>query len=500
MKNGLYAFLFIFIIVGCGEDTVDFEATGTITGTVLSQADQSPIANVEISTNPSSSTVFTDVNGDFVLNDVLEDSYAVQADALGFETAFESVTVTGDNISSVAFQLVTSEDENLSPLAPTLIFPEDGADDIEISVTLEWEAIDPEGDELDFIIEVRNGTTSEIELFEVTADSTLTITDLNLSTSYFWQVIASDGINAPVSSSIREFTTLESPSNPLLFVREMDGNNVIFSGNQSEGSIDVNIFQLTQETTNSFNPRKNNDIDRIAFLRTVAGESQLFTMDLAGEDIQQLTSAIPVQGFRQESLRYTWYNNGQQLLYPSFNRLVSVNNDGSGTSILYETTDGSIISEIAAPEFDTDLVILKTNNVLGYEVRIFVVRLSTGMTENIILEGENGAAGSIDITASGDEVLFFRDLSGSQNAQYRIFEGRLFLHNIMAGTTTPIDTGVNSGQNDLEVTFLPDEGGILFTRVGNNNGATPGVYTRPFDNAVLESRQLFTTASMGDWE
>lgn len=496
----LYVGFILLVMVGCSEDTVDFEPTGTITGSVISSIDQEALSNVEISTNPSSSTVFTDSNGDFVINNVLAGSYAVQADAGGFETAFESVTVTGDNISSVAFQLQPSQDDNLSPTAPILVFPEDGADDVELEVVLEWDAFDPEGDELEFIVELRNGTTSEIEMFEVVGDSTLTVTNLNLSTSYFWQVIASDGNNAQVSSSISVFTTLESPSNPLLFVREMSGNNVIFSGNELEGSVDVSTFQLTQETSNSFRPIKNNAINRIAFLRTVSGESQLFTMDLAGEDITQLTGAIPVQGFRQESLRYTWYNDGQQLLYPSFNRLMTVNNDGSGTSILYETTDGSIISEVATPDFDEDLVVLKTNNVLGYDVRIFTVRLSTGMEETIILEDVNGAAGGIDISASGNEILYFRDISGSQNNQYRIFEGRLFIYNISEDITLAIDTGTNTGQNELGASFLPNEGGVLFTRVGNNIGATPGVFVQTFDNTVDQSTQLFTNAFMSNWE
>lgn len=496
---GITSFV-LFIAISCSEDTVDFEETGTITGTVLSEDSQQPIANAEISTNPSSSTVFTNTNGNFTINDVLVDSYAVQAEANGFEIGFESATVTADNISNVAFQLDISAQDNLPPTAPVLLFPEDGADNIDIQVDLAWDSIDPEGEELTFTVELRNGTTSEIESFEVVSDSLLTVTGLDLSTSYFWQVIATDDINEPVSSAIRQFTTLESPTNPILFVREIGDNNVIFSGNQEDGSIDFNILQLTDESLNSFRPHKNNEINRIAFLRTVSGNTQLFSMDLAGEDIEQLTTTIPVQGFRAEELDFTWYNNGAQLLYPNFDRLVSINNDGSGSTILYETPDEALISEIATPDFDTDLVILKTNDLMGYNVRIVVVRLSTGMEEAVILEGEDGAAGGIDVTASGNEILYTRDLSGSQNNQYRIFQARPFVYDVTNDTTIAIETDVNAGQNVLDTSFLPTEAGIIFTRVGNNNGATPGVFVREFDVNAMNDSQLFTGSLMPDFQ
>lgn len=498
-KWGLLVLLILCLGISCSEDTVDFMETGTITGTVLSEESQQPIANAEVSTNPSSSTVFTNNNGDFIINDVLVDNYAVQAEASGFVIGFEAVTVTADNISNVAFQLSLSGQDNFPPSTPQLIAPEDGADNIDIQVDLEWTAVDPEGEDLDFTIELRNGSTSEIESFQVVADSTLTVTGLDLSTTYFWQVIASDNINEPVSSSIRQFTTLESPTNPILFVREINDNRVIFSGNQEEGNSDVNVLQLTEDSVNSFSPKRNSEVNRIAFLRTVAGESQLFTMDLAGEDVQQLTSNIPVQGFRTEALDFTWFNNGAQLLYPNFNRLVSINNDGSGTDIVYQTPDDSLISEVVSPEFDNDLVVIKTNDLSGYNTRIVLIRLSTGAEEAVILDGETGAAGGINITSSGNEILYFRDVTGSQNDQYRIFEARPFIYNVANDATLAVETDVNAGQNVLDTSFLPTEAGIIFTRVGNDNDATPAVFTRSFDVNAMNDSVLFNAASMPDF-
>jgi len=488
------------IVVSCTEDTIDFEETGTLTGTVISELSQEPLANTEISTNPSSSTVFTNENGDFIINDILVDSYAVQAEAPGFVVGFESVTITADNISNVAFQLQVGAQDNVSPSTPELLSPDDGADNIDIQVELAWSSIDPEGEELNYTIELRNGSTGEIETFEVVADSTLLVSGLDLSTTYFWQVAVTDNVNEPVVSTIRQFTTLESPLNPILFVKTVNNNSVIFSGDQVEGSTDVNVLQLTNNTSNSFNPHKNVDANKIAFLRTIGGETQLFTMDFAGEDIQQLTTSISVMGFRSDAIDFTWHNSGAQLLYPNFDRLISINNDGSGSTIVYETSDNSLISEVVSRGMETDLVVIKTNDLLGYNARIILVRLSTGTEEAVILEGESGAAGGIDISSTGNEVLYFRDVNGDQNNQYRIFQARPFLFNITMNSTTAIDTGVNLEENVINTSFLPTEAGIIFTRVANNFGATPSVFIRSFDSDIMNDRLIFNAASMPDFE
>lgn len=491
--------LLFLLTASCSEDTVDFQETGTITGTVLSSENLEPLNNVEISTNPSSSTVFTNENGEFTLNDVLVDNYAVQAEKTDFSIGFESVNVLADIDINVSFQLDPIENNNLPPSKPELLFPEEDANDIDIQVTLAWNSIDPESDEINYSISLRNGTTSEIEMFEVVQDTTLLVNELNLSTTYFWQVVASDAINDPVSSDIKQFSTISSPLNPILFVREEQGNNVIYSGGESNGDPNVNVIQLTDESFNSFSPIRNIDTNKIAFLRTVAGNTQLFTMELSGEHVEQISSSIPVAGFRTEALRYSWYNNGAQLLYPSFDKLISINSDGSGTDVIYTTPDGSLISEVTSPDFDSDLLLIKTNNPSGYDVRIFTYRISTQLEETVILENQNGAAGSIDITASGDQALFFRDISNNQNDIYRIFNARIFSYDIDTGVVTAIETEVTTGNNDLDVRYTPSEGGVIFTRVSNNAGAIPNVFLRLFDD-VVNDIQVFTDAFAPNWE
>ncbi len=497
---------FFLINFGCSEDTIDVVLTGNISGKVTDKITGEALENVKITTNPASTTVFTDSVGRFRLVDIKVDDYSVQAEFAGYAAGFESTTVQEGKTASVSFELALANSNNSPPSIPSLVSPEDGAVEQPLEVQFIWEASDLENDELSYTLDLRNGSTDEMQVFEVGQDTTFTVSNLQLATKYFWQVTVTDGTNDPVSSAISEFKTLTFPDNPFIFVRKNNDNLVIYSGAEDNSGgtnpqPDFNVLQLTSENVNSFKPRKSNIINKIAFLRNSGGSTHIFTMNFNGTGITQITSQRPIAGFRTEELEFTWAQNDSKIYYPHFDKLYSVNSDGSGFKLEYTTTDGGFISEVAVPQFDDDLIMLKTNNSSGYDVRIYTARLSTQAEENIILENVNGAAGGIDISANADKVLFTWDLSGSENSSYRIFESRIFLHTIgSVDPLVPLETGVLPGENDLDVKFSPSEGSIVFTRKGNNFGAQPAIYSFIFDQQSQNNKLLFTNAFMPDWE
>lgn len=506
INNFSYAFILLVFVftTSCSEDTIQDELTGGLTGTVISSEDNMPLSNVKITTNPSSSTAFTDDNGFFSLLNITVDDYSVMAELEGYDTAFEGAAVISDEIATVAFELDLSSIDNDPPTAPSLLLPLDGADDLEREVLFVWSASESNAEELTYDLELRNAFTNEIENYTIVQDTTFTVSELDLGATYFWQVTVSDDDNPPVSSTISEFSTLAFPSNPFLFVKKEGDNSVIYSGAGAEddgnSQVDVNLFQLTDDGTNSFRPRKNNLAQRIAFLRTVGGSTHIFTMDLTGENVQQVTSSIPVSGFRQDELDFTWSPNGDRLIYPSFDTLYSINADGSGLTEIYQTTDGSFISEVDIQEFDADVLLLKTNNINGYNVRIFTARVSTGLEETVVLQGLQGAAGGVQISANGDRILYSRDTSNSQNPQYRIFSSRLFIYETASAMSLALNTDVITGENDLDPRFSPSEGNVIFTRVDNNAGAIPSIFLFELGGNNPEDDELFTNANMPDWE
>ena len=252
---------FFIMLIGCNEDTIDVVLTGNISGKVTDKVTGEALENVKITTNPASTTVFTDSIGRFRLVDVKVDDYSVQAELSRYTTGFETTTVQEDNTSSVSFELSLANSDNNPPTVPILVTPEDGAEEQPLEVQFIWEASDPENDELDYTLDLRNGTTGEKEIFEVGQDTTFTVSNLQLATKYFWQVIVTDGTNDPVSSIISEFKTINFPNNPFVFVKKSNDNLVIFSGAEDPSPIDnpepdYNVFQLTSENVNSFKPKK----------------------------------------------------------------------------------------------------------------------------------------------------------------------------------------------------------------------------------------------------
>ncbi len=503
--NLIYFFIgFLLLMAGCSEDTIEENGIGSLTGTVVERDTNNPLSNVKIVTNPASSTVFTDSEGKFRIETIQTGEYSVQAELDGYVDAFEAVTILNSQTSSVVFELNKGATANRAPLVPELLSPQDGATDLDPEVEFSWTSSENDSDQITYTLELRNGATGAIQNVEILGDTTTTVSNLRLGTNYFWQVTASDGENSSVKSSISQFSTNNTPQNEFLYVRPLNGNSVIFSGSDNDNSseedeVNFNEFQLTSESFNSFRPHRNVETSKIAFLRTVNGSTQLHTMNLDGTDVKQVTNAVPLNGFRISELNYTWAQNGGKLYYPNFDKLYSINPDGGGLSMIYQTPDGSFISEVSAASLDDNLIALKTNNSSGYNVRVYTVRLSSGSEEDVVYENNPGAVTGIDLNANGTRLVYSKDISGSENGQYRQFTSRIYIYNLNSNVETILNNGAVNGSNDIQPAWSPSEGEILFTRKPSNLNSEPRVFISPLTNFANDDL-LFTNASMPDWE
>ena len=129
---------------------------------------------------------------------------------------------------------------------------------------------------------------------------------------YFWQVKVSDSINETVLSPVYSFRTTELPEDSYYFVREISSNNIIFVADSTGTEV-----SLTSTNLNSFRPRKNNSINRLAFLRNIGSQIHLFSMRPDGSDVKQITNSIPVKSINDERVGFAWSNDGSYLLYPN---------------------------------------------------------------------------------------------------------------------------------------------------------------------------------------
>lgn len=493
--NYLLLTMFFCILMGCSEDTLEITAVGKITGTVVEKGTNEPIKNIKISTNPATSTVFTDETGTFILSDIPPGDYSVQAMKEGLLTQFEGATVLAEAEVNVIFEMVQENTDNSPPTSPVAIQPEDGAVGMEPTVEFAWDTTDPENDSLTFSLEIRNSSTNDVLEYTGITDSTYTVQGLEYNQKYFWQVTVSDDFNTPVLSPIFSFETLGYPdNNRFLFVRSINGNNVIFSSDENGDEL-----QLTSETMNSFRPRRNNAVGKIAFLRTVGAQTHLFTMNFDGSQEFQVTNTVSVNGFNLKRIDFSWAENGAKLVYPNFSKLYEIQINGGGNTLIYQTTDGKFITEVDVSD-DNTLMALLTNNTDGYESKIFTVDMN-GNLLTIILSNVTGAAGGINLSTNNKKLLYSYDVSGFESSQYRQLNSQLFIYDFPTATATNISDDKPDGTNDQDPRFSPNESEVIFTNTSNDGISSPAVYkTDTFNNASQNRASLFEGSSMPDWE
>lgn len=505
MKNNLFRitlYAFIAFFWACSEEPIEENEFGSLTGKVVANGDNTPLFNVKISTTPVSTTLFTDINGNFQIDEIQVGEYSIQAELGEFKTAFEPANIVEGQTVNVIFELDSVTIANSSPLISNLLFPEDGAEKIVSPIEFVWSSAVSDDDEITYELELRNGATNEIKRFESLTDTTLLVESLEIGNNYFWQVSADDGISSPVKSNISSFSTNIGASNRFLYVRNLEGNNVIFSATNPIGTNDEDLnqneVQLTSKSMNSFRPIKNTAVDKIAFLRFAGTETHLFTMNSNGVNLTQVTNAVPVSGFRQEALEYVWYDNGAKLYYPHFNKLYSINQDGSGNQLVYEASSTVFISEIAVNPTN-NLIAIKTNAADGYNARIVVIDPATETEVNIVSSGLTGALGGLDYSIDGTKILYTRDVSGNENLEYRQLDSRIFEYSLTTNQITEKLTDKPTGTNDLDPKYAPDENAIIFMNTSNDGISEKRIYLSPFDE--LNKREaLFINASMPNWE
>jgi len=484
--------LFLILFINCSEDKISLTGTGTLTGKVVTVGDFMPLENVKISTNPTSSTVFTNTLGEFEIQDLIVNDYSIQAEKDGYLTQFEGITITDNSVVNVIFEMDVETANNKPPDTPILDTPSNNSIDLETEVQLIWSGSDPDGDDITYSIEILNDLNSEILEFSNISDTTYTVTGLQYGTKYFWQVSATDDINAPTLSDVFSFETLQFPNNRFFFVRKISGNNVIFSGDD-EG----NEIQLTSENSNSWRPRKGINTDKVAFLRTNGGVTYIYTMDLDGSNLFQVTQNIPINGFNLEELDFTWANNDSSIYYSNFDKLYQISPNGTGLSEVYQTTDGSFITEVDWNE-QTSTIAIKTNNSIGYDASIFTINTS-GVVQDMILNNVDGAIGGLDFSFDGSKLLYTYDITGNENSEYRQLDSNMFIYDFIAMTSDNVSDGKEVGTNDLDARFSPNEAKVIFVNTSNDGISQKNIYTMIVSDAISRT-ELFQDANMPDWK
>ena len=497
LYNILLICLFSLTLFSCKEEMVDQIQTASIKGKVVKRGTNSPLANVKITTSPSTNTVFTGTDGTFEILDIPTGDYSVKAEVSGYLNNFQSANLKNPSqIVNIVFEMEDDESLNTAPSIPELISPIDNAENQQLSVQLSWKSNDPDSlDILKYKLVVKNNLNTNILEVKDLETTTYTLENLNYGVSYFWQVSVNDGIHDEVYSPVFKFTTNAVPQNRFHYVRKESGNFFIVSSNEAGVS-----FNLTNTSYNSWRPRKNNNAGLVSFLRTDGGNSHIYTANLDGSNVF-IVILISFFVFFNFELDYSWSTNGEKFIYPNFGKLYKVNKDGSGQELIYTTSDGSIISECDW-SYDGSMIALKTNDFSGYNSKIIIIDL-LGNTVKTILTALNGASGGLNFSVDNTLLLYTHDVTGYQDSNYRQLDSQIFIYNLIDNTVRnlSVESEKPNGTNDLDPRFSPNNAQIIFTNTSNDGISQRKVMLISITSATESERaDLFVNGEMPDYE
>ena len=483
----------LFLLFACSEDYQDENGTGSISGKVVTAESNIPLANVKIETSPSSSTVFTDEKGNFILEVLNQGEYSVKAEVKGYTTAFKGVTVYESKRSTVVFELTQAKNTQPAPATPTLLSPVNNEEIEATAVVFKWTSKDKDKSKHKYALTLKNDTNTTVETFTEIKDTLFEYKNLKLGVKYFWQITVDDNVNPAVKSDMGSFSVYNAPKNNRFFyTKKVNGNLVIFSSD-GEG----NEFQLTDSKYNSFRPRKNETANKIAFFQSNGTALDIYTMDTDGNNVKRVTSTVKPNGFNLNEITFSWPANSNQIYFANFDKLYAINSNGQGLQLLYQTKDASFISEVDV-NVDQQRIALKTNNNMGYQVHIFCIDFR-GNTLFTVLKNKAGASSGLQLSSNGTKVLYAYDIEGTENRNYRRINSKLFLFDQLTSQTTELSMEAALGTNDLEPRFSPNEAYVIFTNTSNDERSAQQIFIKELNTLQKTRVEKFDHAFMPDW-
>lgn len=193
------------------------DKTGMIMGKVTNAGGDTLIVGASITTSPATSSVTTDAQGQYTINNVGVGSYTITATKGGYYAGNTTVTITNGKISTGDIKMNVIV--NHAPTTPVLISPATNAIGQSLTTTLSWSCTDPDGDNLTYDIYCDKTSSPITKVSSSQTATTFTITNLDSATTYYWNVFARDSKGAISSSSaINKFTTVINhvPNTPVL--------------------------------------------------------------------------------------------------------------------------------------------------------------------------------------------------------------------------------------------------------------------------------------------
>lgn len=478
MKNITYLFkllfiLFISLVISSCENPDDLEELGSIHGRVVQDSENNaPIKGVSLTTNPATTALLSDANGQFSFSNIAVNSYNITAKKSGYSTNTVSVVVKKDETTMVTLVLLKDASGGSSELTqPT---PIQGASNIPVNVLFKWQASNPDHlDSLRFdVILYKSNSSTPQTIASNLSDSTYQMNGLEYNTTYFWQVVANNEGEEIARSETWSFTTVPLPSNPFLFTRRTEGNTDIYTADTSA----TKLIQLTSNIAQDHYPMASPTNELIAFSSDRSIEPQLFTMNMAGKNIQQI-SQLPIAGYHNPGEGFCWSPDGSELLYPHYDKLYKIRRDGSGLELVATAPQGRHFRSCdwSGP---ANKIVVQTMGTQIFDSEFYLMN-PDGSEKELWLENLPGRMDRPSFSVDGKHILYTRDVDGFEDINGRQLNAHIFLQHLDSVYTSALDLSYRKepGTNDLSPRFSPNGANILFVHTSNTGQEPQNVWS-----------------------
>ncbi|WP_462319083.1 carboxypeptidase-like regulatory domain-containing protein [Marinilabilia sp.] len=468
----LFLFLIGFTLLSGCEDKIESSLSGTLTGRILDQENLMPLEEIRVSTNPYSEIVETDSMGRFTINDIKTGEYNVIASKSGYKSESVTVTVFFNETTDVELVLTESVDSSEELVFTDSFLPAAGESVSGLELLFAWGIEGADSVSFDLLLFQSGNDLSPI-VFEDIKDTTYLVQGLKYNTNYLWQIVGYHN-SREYYSSVRRFNTSSFPNNQILFAGYDKEILQLFVCD----SLAENTSQITFSKHHSWNAKINDQRTAIAFQSTRDVETGLYAMDTDGGNIRRLTD-FHVGGYFHEKIEYDWAPDGTHIIFSSYENLYSINKDGTGLRVVTRAPAGYHFREVVySPDGENIYAIVLSSDVL--DRKIYQMD-ENGDNMSLLYEDSGYALANLDVSPDLRSLLFSKDLSGHVSTTGRMLNAHVFELNIGNGTEVDLSVHKPAGTNDLNASYSPDGGSIVFTNGRNTLSSVPNIYVMQID-------------------
>lgn len=491
----LMALLFLGLFLGSCEETIEPEAFGSIRGRIIYASNDEPVVGATITTNPPTEAIITDEDGTFFLPTVPTGNVTVNVKKPDYKG--ESITVlVREGQTTQVLGVLSRADNNSAPAPPMGAVPPGGAKGQPVNLQLSWlPATDPDSDSLRYdVILYESDSTNQQQVVRDLFDTTLVVENLRYSTTYYWQVIAKDSSEHVTPGPVWSFRTVSFPDNRFLFARDLGANYELFSSNLSDSS----TLRLTNIDSREWRPLLSPIRDLVAFTSNAGVETQIYTMTREGDEIFQVTT-LPVAGYHNNGLGYTWSPDGGEFLYSHYDMLYKIHRGGFNLRPVAQAPANRHWREVDWTAQNGGKIAALAIGPNIYDSEIYLMN-ADGTDTTKIVGNEPGALGGPVFSIDGTKIIFTKDISGFESVagDGRQLDSHIFMLDLVNGELTDLSQDKPNGTNDFFPRFSPDGSKIIFVNASNDGLGTPDIYTMDLEG---ENRELIIeNGTTPSWE